>query len=416
MPQRLDHLNSSAHRTLNVHELLDQILEFAGPQVLLVAWNVSEGWRRSACAVLRSRHNAFFSCSRGELVEYGEPISSDTEPLGEIKADDLEESFREIRRDVIRQAAAPRSKLIYFPARLTQRDDLPDDLSQILNNLDTTQDTALYFTWLGHVPREKALRSRHTHPTLFWLDMSQLHINSYFENVFDGRTMQTRGIYDIALRPGTCTDSLLIDRTKYPPGLLKCMGAMYVTQPPCKVLGIYHSRNPQLKRGCLTDRTPVVRLLTRLHNDLGITIGEVFAALEEHATTVLSTWTARAHELADQVKTGHWQEDIWNVPGAPRFSILLDNSAMGQDDFDPEKENQRMIDNIVNNRIYHVDDVTNLTPETHYPKSTLFEGHITRHCYMFADGWRKEREAEWVPEELIEPMKSTIRYPINWEN
>jgi hypothetical protein len=42
--------------------------------------------------------------------------------------------------------------------------------------------------------------------------------------------------------------------------------------------------------------------------------------------------------------------------------------------------------------------------------------HITRVAYFAARPFRAEREGEWLPEELCEPMKSmTGRSPINWD-
>lgn len=173
-----------------------------------------------------------------------------------------------------------------------------------------------------------------------------------------------------------------------------------------------HSQHTKLGK-IFDDRQPAVRLLTRLHNDRGVTVSEVIAALEEHAPTVLSTWTARAHEMADLVMTGHWQEDIWTVPCVPHFSLLLDNSSMGQDDFDAEKEAKLYEDDTMHRQL---GDNLDLTPEQHQSRSRMFKDHITRHCYVFADGSRKEREVEWILEEMMEPMKSTIHYSINWEN
>ncbi|KAI4943188.1 hypothetical protein J4E91_009628 [Alternaria rosae] len=44
-----------------------------------------------------------------------------------------------------------------------------------------------------------------------------------------------------------------------------------------------------------------------------------------------------------------------------------------------------------------------------------YPAHITRKAYLPADPFRATREAEWIAEELFEPMKNeTERGPVNW--
>jgi hypothetical protein len=219
---------------------------------------------------------------------------------------------------------------------------------------------------------------------------------------------------------------MLVDSTKYSRGLVRSLGSMLVTQPPCKVLGIYHSQDSKLDRDfpywSNSDRTSTVKLLARIRNDKGVRIDQMFAILDEHAATVLESWTSRAEKLANHANDGHWQEDIWHVPGTPRFTLLLDSAAMGDDGLDDYsdaaliKADMDAVDLASRDlATFHQRDWHSVT-ESWVVTTRILDGHITRHCYLFADAWRKERQREWLPEALIdEPMVSSIRHPINWD-
>lgn len=105
--------NDSVHRTLDIPELLDRILGFAGPQMLLVAWDVSAVWRSSSRAALDSRRPSTFRCDREKPKEYGELLPRDAEPQGEIDASVLEDFHTEVYHKIGILVASPGQKSIF---------------------------------------------------------------------------------------------------------------------------------------------------------------------------------------------------------------------------------------------------------------------------------------------------------------
>jgi hypothetical protein len=344
-------------------------------------------------------------------VKYGQPLSTDSLSGDDANAQEFDEFRRTVRSDIDRRGNCGVPKYLYFPARHTQRNDVPDDIQMWLNDLDTTQYNNLCSSWYGSV-HLAPLQSRGTPSTVYWLDFSQFRFNPYFDALFNDRTTQKRGRYDITLQSGSESGNLVIDSSKYPSSLLRFLDNILLTQPRCKVVGIYHSQDTRFEPGDLGwhDRKFCLRLLTRVRKDSGVRVGQIIAALKGHAATVLSTWTTRAENLADQVSGAHWQEDVWQVPGAPRFSLLLDSEAMGNEGIDEDAEIARMLDTTM--RIGY----ENIDYDTFFTSCEKLRGHITRHCYMYADGWRRERQGEWMGEDLMkESMVSTLRSPINWD-
>jgi hypothetical protein len=398
-----------SHEALSIPEILDRILELGGPQLQITAWEVCRFWRRSASVVIGSQQNPF-RISRGDPVEYGQPLSDNSAPQEEPSAAEVDEFCEEVQQGLEKRARR-RPKHMYFPARLTQYEGLPNDLRTQLNELNMIQYREFRSTIAGSLTYGGGPVPQDAPSNRYWLDFSQFCLNPYFNLLFNDRATQQRGRYYVELRPGAGVGNLVIDHTEYPPALLQSLGRMCVTQPPCKALGIYQSQDSMYLKYRSPDRRSNVRLLTRLHNNDGVRVDELIAAMEAHAQTLLATWINRAEGLTKQAGNGHWQEDIWTVPGTPRFELLLDASGMGQDYFDEEQADNRFTD--PENTMLIRADGFDLWEFLGHPRS--LEGHITRHCYMWADGWRKDREAEWVPEEMMEPMRSTIRYPINWD-
>jgi hypothetical protein len=89
------------------------------------------------------------------------------------------------------------------------------------------------------------------------------------------------------------------------------------------------------------------------------------------------------------------------MPGTPRFRIHLDNTDMSNELPPSEPITSAEMWNAANTAAV----------------ATLgYSAHITRTAYMCAEPFRRSREREWVPDELIEPAKSTTgRHPINWD-
>ena len=91
------------------------------------------------------------------------------------------------------------------------------------------------------------------------------------------------GKIQIALRPDITTKHSLLE-PHITTSLLQLIRPMFVTQPPCRVIGMYHYRKTTSP---LTDMEHYEysnkTLLTRVHNDEGIRVGDIVDACMKHA-------------------------------------------------------------------------------------------------------------------------------------
>jgi hypothetical protein len=234
--------STSSHRALNIAELLDRILTYAGPDChLITAWSVSRAWRRFAVALVASRAEGSFRQSGGEPVDYGDPMSADHAALCAPTTKDLEDFGSTLRSNLARISRVPGepgTKYCYFPGNLTQQPSLPDDLCATLNDMENLQHHTLMQTEFGF--GQQQTHSSRDSDDIYWLDWSQFDINPHFQSLFGRRVRQQRGRLEIDLRrsPSTASSSLIFDHTLYPPCLLELLGPMFVTRPPCKTIGI----------------------------------------------------------------------------------------------------------------------------------------------------------------------------------
>ena len=370
------------HKLFQIPELLDMILDIAGPKAQVQALLVSTAWRTSTTSVISSLRNvnALRSLPLCTPTEYGDII--DWEGQGPLQPGD--EDAAQFGRHVARLLDMRKGfKYIYFPAYFAQSPGLPDTVAHILNDLDVSQ---------RDYCRDHVL-SVSRDADLYWLDLSQFRINPYFESLFsDSCFRQHLGRWEINLRSEATFRTLLVDASASNALLLEAIKSMQVVYPPCKSLGVYH-----FDPGMLSWRGIYV-FIRRLRRDDGIRIGDLVEALQEAVPIIHSTWMQRAEQLRERVKQGHWIDDFWKIPGTPRFRIHLDRCDM-TDEYLPEKFPQEWWN----------------APEAAVVEQFGSAAHITRDAYMCAGSFRAAREREWIPEELFEPMKSeTERAPINW--
>jgi hypothetical protein len=94
---------------------------------------------------------------------------------------------------------------------------------------------------------------------------------------------------------------------------------IFLTQPSCKSIGIYRNAYTSIRVCGYTQLEDSTRkeLVVRLYDADGIKLGLVIDALLQHASGLLEAWVERVKDLNDMVSTGHWQEIIWRIPGAP---------------------------------------------------------------------------------------------------
>jgi len=377
------------HRIFHIPELLDLILSLTDPETQVSALSVATFWASSALSVISSQKNVhgFRSLHVHPPIEYGQLITPELVPRRPT-SDDIEQFGAHLRR-LIERRYNGRAKIIYCPARYTQIRDLPGDIAQALNELDVSQRHKVH----QHLPFVVA---RDT--DVYWLDLSQFEVNPYFEQLFarEDRIRSRLGRWEINLRASTTKGHLLIEHDDTVDSLIHAIGSMHVTNPPVRCLGVYHNSM------CAEGMPGFNKLLVRVRNDEGIRIAELLAALESVAPTVLETWRFNTQFLLDhRLKNAHWLDNVWLFPGVPRLSIHLDHTDMSDE----------VIDYQAMKTFADVDAAEAVAQE-----KMGYRHHITRVAYMCAEPFRAEREGEWLPEELFEPMESTTgRSPINWD-
>jgi hypothetical protein len=276
---------------------------------------------------------------------------------------------------------------VYCPARLTQLPDLPNHITRAPNDLSLVEPSWLYGG--PAIYQDAELR---------WLDLSQIEVNPYFRTLFakDGRFQHRMGRWEINLRSAIASTELVVQRNTATASLLGAIGSMPITNPPSRCLCVYHCAFS------VEGQPGNNELLARICNDDGISISELVNVLENVAPTVLSTWRREAQNLYDRVARSHWIDDIWFLPGKPRIRIYLDNVDMSTAYFDFEAL---------------LEGFNGLQLATGAAAAKMgYNFHPTRVAYMVAEPFRAEREGEWLPEELFEPMETeTGRHKINWD-
>jgi hypothetical protein len=196
----------------------------------------------------------------------------------------------------------------FWPSRLHQALSLPSYI-----------DVAYRQVWAQTIIAEYSLA-----PGPRWLDLSQVHFNPYFTALFEVCIRFPYGHCSIDLVPGQryLTASPII-RSKELGDLVK---GMFVTQPPCKALGIYvhgEGSHNQTKR------------INHVHSEEGIRIGQLLESLDECIPEIIEHWSSKVLRsrdiLANRVCTGYsfdnQRDGFWNWMGrqpTPRILIMLE--------------------------------------------------------------------------------------------
>ena len=379
------------HRMFQIPELLDVILQFAGPAAQIRALRVSKPWHRSAMAVISSCNTAvpFRASPLCMPAEHGKLIDEDVMAPLQPSSEEMKSFELDVERINEIWGKSKGRKAYYFPAKCAQRRDLPSHLSEILNHVDTSQPSEA-FPWNHNVRI-----SRET--DIYWLDLSQFEVNPYLEALFaeEHQSKHLLGRWEICLRKAASSpETLLLNSSLASKALLDAIGSMHVTHPPCRALGIYHHD--------FSRYTPCGSnvLLARVRNDHGIRVDEFMGALQNSLPAIRDTWLMNADRLVEEIQQAHWIDDIWTIPGAPAIRVYLDNVDM------------------LDER-----NVINLVPSSdeflayHHARARVLglSSHITRAAQMDAEPFRRSREKAWISEDLIEFAESTTgRHPINW--
>jgi hypothetical protein len=174
---------------------------------------------------------------------------------------------------------------------------------------------------------------------------------------------------------------------------------MQVTYPPCRSLAIYYYEPSAVAMwGTHT-------LLKRVRRDDGIRVADLLEALKVTAPDLLSRWILNAEQLREKIKVAHWIDDLWKIPGTPRFRNYLECADMSDEKVQADSLNPSDV------------SISSAGAAITAAEATLgYPAHITRTAYISADPFRRSREREWILEDLIEPARSSIgRHPINWD-
>jgi hypothetical protein len=277
---KLIYANTSLHsaclagRVLTVPELLEMILQYTAPYTQYAAWNVNTTMRCTIKHILGSRYRA---AGLQKPVDYGEAIEAS--PLwlqpSEEEIAEIEQFAATLPSKTHREATQR-----IFPARIIQARALSAEAS-----------TAIYTAWERFHQKVPQSLSQATDER--WCDSSQLRFNPYFLDLFSDRIQLKLGRCEITLRPGT--QQLLYKRPLPEADFAQLIGSMFLTDPPCKSLGVYV---PRVGSGSLE---PVTKIL-----DVdGIRVGHVLSTLREHSNVALDTWHKQAYcQVAEAISLG----------------------------------------------------------------------------------------------------------------
>ncbi|KAF2875985.1 hypothetical protein BDV95DRAFT_563140 [Massariosphaeria phaeospora] len=262
--------SAASHRLFRIPELLEKILRCAELKELFAACNLSHSWRATVEYIITSPVGNLTS---SKPIEYGQHIKSDP-PWPQPIEEELEE-FQQNLLDVPQYrrwlTEYPVEVEIYFPAYLTQVCEIPEQTSA----------------------RFKELFGASTYTTeSCWLDFSQLKISPYLDYLFPNRISARSGRCDIRLQPGVSAQECLFKASELPSSqLTKIIGSFFITEPPCKSVGIYVAAREPAVHLCDFEVSHT-RLLVRLHNEEGVRIGQLISALMEYSAEVLADWIA----------------------------------------------------------------------------------------------------------------------------
>jgi hypothetical protein len=288
-------------RVLLIPELLEMILQYAAPSTQYTAWNVNTTWRSTIKHILGSRHR---SAGSQKPVDYGQVM--ETSPLwlqpSEEEIAEIEQFAATLSSKTHREATER-----FFPARIVQARALSLEAS-----------TAIYTAWERFYQQVPQSLSQATDE--HWCDLSQLRFNPYFLDLYSGRVQLKLGRCEITLRPGT--QRLLYKRLLPEADFTQLIGSMFLTDPPCKAIGVYV---PRVGSGSLE---PVAKIL-----DVdGIRVGHLLSTLQEHCNVALDTWHKQAEKLRRDISESHWikftanwqKRYPWSCPGFPKFTVFFE--------------------------------------------------------------------------------------------
>ena len=136
------------------------------------------------------------------------------------------------------------------------------------------------------------------------------------------------GRCEIALKPGFTRHRVLRNAISHA-DFTELIGSMFLTEPPCRALGIYDTRLRRCSLGAIT----------RVCDEGGVRIGHFLSALREPADEVLTLWLNQATEVRRAIHEPHWtaftraqdKHHTWIYYGSPKYVVFLGQIDDGSD-------------------------------------------------------------------------------------
>jgi hypothetical protein len=297
------------HRMLLIPELLELILQQATPETQHNSWNVNRLWRSTLERILAYEYRSYHPCPP---VGYADHIRLDSDiSWMQPSTDEIAVVERELENAA--QKGLHELAEVYYPARIAQAIDLPEDAYVAIR----TSYERLRFKPAESNPTDRSRR---------WSDLSQIRMNPHIVELFGIRMEIKRGRWEIALKAGGDQPCLL--QGSLPGGnFADRIADMFLTDPPCKALGVYVDQSP----------SAFLKQLARVCDEDGIRVRPFLDALEHHANELLSTWISQANDMRQEIKESHWTDystaqqkrRLWKHYGSPKFVVFLEQTDVG---------------------------------------------------------------------------------------
>jgi hypothetical protein len=297
-------LSASVHRLLLIPELLELILRQATPQAQHTAWNVDRLWRRTIEHILAYECRSYYPCSP---VEYGDRIDIQT-GISWMQPSDDEIAHVEQETATASQRPLHELRQVYYPARIVQASSLSGAAYLAI------QDAYERLQW-------KLAETDAVDQSRRWIDLSQFMMNPHVVELFGDRMQLKLGRCEIALKAGTGQPRLV--QGSLPSGnFANLIADMFLTEPPCKALGIYMTQQ----------HSHHLHLLVTVSNEDGIRVGQFLGALQQHAGKLLSAWRVQVEHFRRKIGWSHWADFStteqkrlpWIYHGSPKFFVFLE--------------------------------------------------------------------------------------------
>jgi hypothetical protein len=170
-------------------------------------------------------------------------------------------------------------------------------------------------------PRMAAFPSQANEPT--WLDLSYFVFNPHFVDLFSDNLQLRLGRCEITVND-KLGNHLSAQASSMDPFVGNILQSMFLTQPPCKSLGIYMPGVSYLG----------MNLVTRVCNADGIRVGHLLAELQRNLPKAINLWRIRSQAMQKDILQSPWttfttfrqKHQRWITPGFPKLVVFLDST------------------------------------------------------------------------------------------